>query len=273
MNHVGIHSPPRSGSTWLGCILDSSPHVKYSYQPLFSYKYKSYLDVNATKEEINEFFQLIYSDKTDRFINQIDAKEKEIIPSFQKTLCTHSVYKEVRYHHLIENVLTQNQKLLMVLLIRNPIDTLNSWINAPKEFETAWSIEEEWLEANRKNLDSPENFYGFTGWKVYFQIMRQVKKKFPNQVFTISYSDLDQYPIETIQSTFSFLNLPFEESTYQFIRSSKSFTNTDHYSVYKAKRKDYSYKLPDHIVQKIQNTDDYKLFTSYTFNSNPKTNI
>ncbi|MDH5934310.1 hypothetical protein, partial [Vibrio splendidus] len=56
MHKVAIHSVPRSGSSWLGEIINSSPQVNYSFQPLFSYEFKSYLNENSSLENINNFF-------------------------------------------------------------------------------------------------------------------------------------------------------------------------------------------------------------------------
>ena len=39
---ISIHGVPRSGTSWLGQILDSSPKVRYKFQPLFSYAFKKY---------------------------------------------------------------------------------------------------------------------------------------------------------------------------------------------------------------------------------------
>jgi hypothetical protein len=53
---VAIHGVPRSGTTWLGEIINSSPKTAYRYQPLFSYAHKDFLTNASTKTEINEFF-------------------------------------------------------------------------------------------------------------------------------------------------------------------------------------------------------------------------
>ena len=70
MQKIAIHSVPRSGSTWLGEILNSSTNVKYCFQPLFSYKFKDYLDERSPKEEIDNFFSML-SDTDDEFICRI----------------------------------------------------------------------------------------------------------------------------------------------------------------------------------------------------------
>ena len=59
MNKIALHAVPRSGSTWLGEILNSNPFVKYCFQPLFSYKYKNFLSENSSTEDIIKFFNLI----------------------------------------------------------------------------------------------------------------------------------------------------------------------------------------------------------------------
>ena len=38
----------RSGTSWLGQIFDSSPEVRYSFQPLFSYEFKNRVNENVT---------------------------------------------------------------------------------------------------------------------------------------------------------------------------------------------------------------------------------
>ena len=44
MKRIAIHSVPRSGSSWLGQILNSSLKVCFRFQPLFSYAFKDYLN-------------------------------------------------------------------------------------------------------------------------------------------------------------------------------------------------------------------------------------
>jgi len=57
MKKIALHSVPRSGSSWIGQILNSSPKVNYKFQPLFSYAFKGYLDENSSRERIDEFFE------------------------------------------------------------------------------------------------------------------------------------------------------------------------------------------------------------------------
>ena len=44
MKRIGLHGVPRSGTSWLGNIFNSSPDLTYKHQPLYSYAFKNYLN-------------------------------------------------------------------------------------------------------------------------------------------------------------------------------------------------------------------------------------
>ena len=134
MQRVAVHSVPRSGSTWLGSIFDSHPNVIYKYQPLFSYRFKEMLNTQSSKEDIQHFF-LTISKTFDPFTDQIEAKQKGIVPSFKKHEIKAVVYKEVRYHYILKNLLKSDRNIKVIGLIRNPFAVISSWLKAPKEFK------------------------------------------------------------------------------------------------------------------------------------------
>src|SRR5690606_23644306 len=123
---VAIHSVPRSGSTWLGSIFDSHPNVVYKHQPLFSYAFKDFLKPDSNSGQIDTFFRNI-STSQDDFLDQVVGKRQGLIPSFQKGTPLMVVYKEVRYHHILRNMLEQSKSIKVVGLIRNPLAALYSW--------------------------------------------------------------------------------------------------------------------------------------------------
>jgi len=259
MQKIALHSVPRSGSTWLGNIINSHPQVSFKYQPLFSYAFKDYLNCESSNEKINAFFNEIRL-SNDEFINQKKGIEKGIIPILKKDkMITHTCYKEVRYHHILKNMLQQCKDVKVVLLIRNPLAVLQSWYQAPKEFksEYGWVFEEEWLDAPKKNLKRPEEFNGYNKWKEAANLFLKHKNDFPNRVHLVTYSDLLKNITEEVRKIFEFVNLKLGSQTYKFIESSISFTQQDAYSVYKKKQVDDSWKqLPGHIIDYI--TDDLK---------------
>lgn len=259
MQKLLIHSAPRSGSTWLGTIFDSHPKVSYKYQPLFSYAYKDYIQPDSSKEVIDAFFQSI-AFSTDAFINQIDDKNNGIIPIFEKDeFVTHVCYKEVRYHHVLLNLLKQSPDVKAVFLIRHPLAVLYSWYKAPKEFraEKGWLFEDEWLKAEKKNENRPEEFNGYIKWKEANHIFLKLKAMFPERVRIVSYASLIENPQSTVKMLFDFVNLSYDGQTEEFLIKSTTMHQQDAYSVFKEKRTDNDWKqLPKAMISYIY--DDLK---------------
>lgn len=260
MKYLAIHSVPRSGSTWLGSIFDSSPHVAYRYQPLFSYTHKSQLTPASSKDQIDSFFKDIY--KTgDAFVLQKKAIEEGLVPEFEKKNITHICYKEVRYHHILRNILESSDKIILIGLVRNPFSVLNSWIHAPKEFRSdlGWSVDEEWKSAPKKNLDRPEEFNGYLKWKEACYIFLDLEQRFPDQFYLLNYDDLIANTRATVKKLFQFCELDFREQTQDFIQNSIAVDTQDAYSVFKKKKHDRGWKkaLPDHIQQEIFSDPDF----------------
>lgn len=256
MQKLAIHSVPRSGSTWLGSIFDSHPDVVYKMQPLFSYAFKDYLNEESSKEQIDSFFKLI-ANSDDAFVNQLEGKVKGIIPEFNKNATpTHCCYKEVRYHYILENMLTVCPEVKTILIIRNPLAVLYSWYKAPKEFrpEKGWKFEDEWLFAPQKNLNKPEEFHGYAKWKEAAFLFQNLKQRFPNQVYLVNYQELLTNTESEIKRLFDFAGLDIAEKTKQFINESTTQNNDDAYAVYKTKSKDDKWKnLPEQIISYIYN--------------------
>ncbi|RDK87327.1 sulfotransferase family protein [Marinirhabdus gelatinilytica] len=256
MKKIAIHSVPRSGSTWLGSIFDSHPNTVYRFQPLFSYAFKSFLDENASEERIERFFDDILKTK-DPFICQVEAKEKGIIPTFKKEGTEVVVYKEVRYHNVLKNMLETSPDVSVVGLVRNPLATLNSWLRAPKEFkpELGWKIEEEWRWAPKKNLDQAHEFNGYEKWKETASLFEGLKSEFPDRFYLLRYSDLLKNTEGSIKKLFEFLDISVTEEVLGFLDESKNTQQKDSYSVFKTKKNDASWKqnLPEYIITHVLN--------------------
>lgn len=266
---IAIHGVPRSGTTWLGEIINSSPNVRYKYQPLFSYELKDFLSDNSELTEINEFFEKL--DKiSSPFLDQEEAKNKGIIPVFKKNGITHIVYKEVRYHHIIKNLLQKDFEIKIIGIIRNPLATMNSWIKSPREFrkDLGWSESEEWRYANKKNSNKPEEFYGFEKWKEVANLFLELENQFPDRFLLLNYNNLLKDTYNQVNRLFSFCELNIEKQTIDFLNSSKSIDKNTTYSVYKIKQRDddwkntLSNKIIDEIQQELKNTQLEKYLTT-----------
>lgn len=254
MEKIAFHGVPRSGTTWVGSIFDSSENVAYLHQPLFSFEFKSYLNESSNKQKIDNFFTHIKNTKDD-FVLQKEGKEKGIIPSFKKNEITHVVYKEARYHHILNNLLEQHEDLKVVGIIRNPKSIISSWYNAPKEFnKKEWNLITEWRDAPLKNLNKIEEFYGFTKWKEVSNLFLYLKEKFPERFYLLEYTKLLQNTKETVKELFEFCNINFGIQTNNFINKSKSIDlSSNSYSVFRINQSDEKWKndLPLEIIKSI----------------------
>lgn len=251
---IAIYGVPRSGTSWLGEILDSVPQINYKFQPLFSYKFKNRILMESTKTEIDQFFNELFHEDTDEFINQKIQREEGKCPKFKHPKSANILaYKETRYLYTVPLLLSIYKDIKIVAIIRNPIDTLESWINAPKEFKEEWDIKEEWLFAQKKNEFRPENYYGYYKWKEWIKMVDVMKRLYPDNFYVIKYEDLNYNPQKIIQELFKNLDIAMNEQTVEFIKMSQENENADAYSVFRNKKheKNRKYILPDEIKQEI----------------------
>lgn len=175
-------------------------------------------------------------------------------PKFEKSSSpTHIAFKETRYLHLIENMLKQSPDLKIVGIVRNPLACLASWVQAPKEFNPAWNLQQEWRSAPSKNLNKPEEFFGFDKWKEVAENFLRFEIMYPSQFKLIRYNQLNANPFDTATALFKFCDLNMHPQVAEFIAASQSVHDVDPYSVYRAKANDTQWHkvLPDDIVDAV----------------------
>lgn len=259
MKKIALHSVPRSGSSWLGQILNSCESVNYKFQPLFSYEFKNYLNEKSSKNKINTFFKKIAMDNSD-FLIQKDKINQGLYPRFTKTDYTHVIYKEVRYHHILDNLLEKDKELKIIGLIRNPYAIIYSYLNSPREFrkDLGWNELEEWEYATKKNLGKKEEFFGYNKWKEVYFLFNKLNTLYPNRFLIVYYDNLLQNTLLEVKNIFKFCELDLSNQVKEFLNSSKSTLKNSTYSVYRKKKSDdlWENKLNNKIAEKIK--DDLK---------------
>lgn len=219
---VAVHGVPRSGTSWLAQILNSSPSVVFRFQPLFSYAFKDRIGAQSGRTEILQFFSDICMSDDD-FLLQKDQIARGAYPEFAKLQRpSHLVMKHVRYHHIIENMIIQVPEVLVLGIVRHPCAVINSWLHAPREFNPEWDKTSEWRLAEKKNQGRPEEFYGFEKWKEATNLFIRLSLDYPGNFLLVKYSELNDEPIRTTARVFSFCGLDMEEQTKDFILESKS---------------------------------------------------
>lgn len=235
LKQIAIHGVPRSGTSWVGEILNSSPFTIYKYQPLFSYALKDYLTPASSPERIQSFFHLL-AETSDEFMDRLPERRQGKLPVFSKQAPTHVVYKEVRYHHILENLLGNSPDTRLVAVIRNPLAVIGSWASAPREFriDQGWVLSREWRHAELKNGGRPEEYFGFEKWKEATRLFLRLESQFPGQVYVLRYESLVQSPAAEVDRVFGFCGLELSGQTSEFLAESTRSENSDTYSVYRA---------------------------------------
>lgn len=255
---IAIHSVPRSGSTWLGQIFNSNPYVAYRYQPLFSYAFKDRLSQNSNLEEINLFYQDLLNTK-DKFVLQMEEGNlsNKYLEFYKEPKVTHVVYKEVRYHHIIDNLLMTDKDLIVIGLIRNPLAVINSWLKSPKEFrfDLGWEIRQEWRTGKSKNQNKIEEFFGFDNWKYVSNLFIRLNEEYPENFYLLRYDDLLKDAYQSVSQLFSYVGLEIGSTTRDFLIESRTQNDNDTYGVFKNHKADVDWKnnLDIQIISEIEN--------------------
>ena len=253
MNYVCIQGVPRSGTSWLGQIFKSAPSVAFRFQPLFSYAFKDRLGPDSSKVEIIAFFEDILQ-TDDRFVLQQDDAIHVDYPTFSdQGEVTHLVMKEVRYNHILKNLIRVIPDLKVIGLVRDPRAVMDSWINAPREFKPEWNVQEQWRSGDLKNQGRVEEFFGFNKWKEVAQLFIDLEKEDPEQCKVVRYADLNSDPLGTVRELFDFCDLTLTERTISFIEESRSKEGKDANSIYRKTRPDTAWqeRLPVNIADAI----------------------
>lgn len=250
LHRIAVHGSPRSGTTWLGEIINSAPQTIVKYQPLFSYALKDALSPESSAATIDAFFAALAATEDD-FMDRSAERDAGMFPHFEKTPATHIVYKEVRYHHVLANLMATDPTVRLVACIRNPLSVINSWLRAPREFRSdlGWNVEEEWRAAPKKNDGKPEEFNGYERWKESARIFLDLHERHPGRVHIVEYRALLEQTVTRVRALFAFCGLEVSDQTLEFLNQSTSRTHPDAYSVYRSDQRDDRWK--DELVPEI----------------------
>lgn len=256
MKHIAIFGVPRSGTSWLGQIFNSSEHVAYRYQPIFSYSFPFSIGKYSNKEDVKKFHkELLETD--DPFVCQKKNISGNKTPDFHKKEITHLVWKEVRYLETME-ILLSNSDTKIIGIVRHPCGVLKSWMKAPKEFDVNWDIMDEWRFAKKKNA-TEHDYYGFEKWIEATYIMLKLRDKFASRFIFVTYEDLLYNPFDKAKKLFEFCDLNYTNQVENFINESTTKSSDDPYDVYRNNKRSDEWKevLPTDIFERILNDDRF----------------
>jgi len=251
---IVIAGVARSGTSWLGQIIDSSPDVAYRFQPLFSYAFKGAINPDSSREEYEHFFKYIYL-SNDEFLLQTDKRDEGLYLVFKEKNENPRflAFKTCRYQYILNKMLYYFDNVKLIGIIRHPCGVINSWLKNPKEFPQGADSIKEWRFAACKNLGREEEFFGYYKWKEVAYIYLDLKEKYPNNVYIVKYEELVDNPIPVSKSIYDFLGLEFKNQTISFLENCHSINKEGPYAVFKDKSVKDSWKseLYRYIINEI----------------------
>lgn len=253
---INIHGVPRSGTSWLGQILESVPNVKHKWQPLYSNTFKNTITSDSSKKEIYSFYDAVYRIEDD-YLDRSKQRDLGLYPKWEHKTKNPDVLvvKQTSNHFLLEKMLSNLDNFKAVAIIRNPCGVLNSFKNSPSEFEPNWNFKEEWKKAPKKNQGKPENYFGFEKWIEAVKLFEKNQEKHPEKLVLVRYEDLLSNPVLATRKLFDFLGLEYTSQTQNFIDESTSKNIDNIWSVYKGKKdgKEFEKDMEPTIIEEIYN--------------------
>ena len=248
---IAIFGMPRSGTSFLGQIFDSSPQVAYRLEPIFSYKLKNMVNDKSTKEDFLAFFEKAFDSHDDDFMNQTEKRKKGHYPVFQKTKEDVLVFKTTRFHNLLPNLmeLFDEDFLQVISLVRHPAGAISSWVTHPNEFPSNFDYKEEWRSGSCRK-SSVEEFWGFEDWKDVTSQHLNLENKYRN-FHIFQYEDIVNNITDETKKIFDFSKIPYTRQTEDFLIKSQDKHIDDPYAVYKDKSVTLKWKKNlDKYIQK-----------------------
>ena len=245
---------PRSGTSWVGAMLASHPDLAYRFQPLHSYSFQNTLRPDSTQQQIESFFSDLLESQ-DPYVLRISLSDDDPRQAgLQKKTSTPKVimFKEVHDFPSIANCVEIDPSIRLIGLIREPREVLASWIQVDKEWDSSWSIEDEWYWANKKNSEYLGNHFGLSEWIRTTTELKRLRFEYPGRVIILKYSEVTANPQQYVRAGLDLLGLPPAPELRSFIALTHRQSSADQYSVFRAKQAPKSGVIPDQILDEIE---------------------
>ncbi|XP_063420590.1 carbohydrate sulfotransferase 1-like [Mytilus trossulus] len=223
---VMLFAYARGGSTYVGHMLGQHEHSFYFYEPLFDEETRHQYCRNGSVCEFNNpSCRPVNTNIMNKYLDQISLVYQCADNVLNRTRQWQRIFggkkwnrKETRQMHclrsqlrvakvlriagdLLENLLVKNSKLKVIYLYRDPRGIINSRLKAWEDFNTTEDIA--FAVCQKMNIDSKNIF--------------NLKKKYPERIFTVAYEAVAKYPLKSARNLFKFLDVNVSKEYQNFI--------------------------------------------------------
>ena len=225
---------PRSGTTWLSQIFESSPDFVVRLSPNYSYTLKNQLDLGASRNDWSAQLSaaLVTSDP---FMTQNwrrETGELETFPSRPLWTVGRLAIKDTRFHSLYQRAMELFDEAQLIYLVRHPAGAINSWWRS-KEFPDEAGIASEWRSGACRKKEGPGEYWGFDDWCSLTDRYLHLARQAPSRYRVCQYEILVRNPERVATELFAFAGYDLCPTTREFLLDSQSRHDDRTYSVFK----------------------------------------
>ena len=263
MNHIGrlagrplfLLGMPRSGTTWLSQIFESSPDFIVRLSPNYSWPLKNQLDLGSSREGwVANLSAALTTD--DPFMTQNyhrDTGELSTFPPRSLQTVKRFAIKDTRFHDLYQRAMKLFDEAQLIYLVRHPAGMLNSWWLS-KEFPAGADFAAEWRGGACRKMEGPGEYWGFDDWRALTERYLTLERQAPERYRVCRYEDLVRDRERVAAELFAFAGYGLRPATSAFLRDSQSRHDDRIYAVFKnpsvADR--WRSELPEAIQEEIR---------------------
>jgi hypothetical protein len=264
---AAITGMPRSGTSWIGQIVDSSPEVRYKMSPLFSYEFKNRIREGATRKDWEKVLRGAYRSEND-FMNQTTRRRAGEYPTFaiKQTNPPLLVIKYNRFQNLTEEMLDLLPEMKLLAVVRHPCGAVHSWLTAPKEFPPDADPLVHWRSGAAKK-SCYGDFFGFDDWCWVTRLHVRLAAERAEQVRLVRYETFVEDAERQTRELFDWLGLQYTEQTESFLQQSQTTSVPGDYSVFRSPlvkerwRSELQPEIRDAIFSELEGTDLARFLT------------
>jgi len=233
---VFVLSMPRSGSSFLGQLLDADPSVAVRLSPFFSYNFRQKSRNIINDNDFDSWISdLINTD--DEFVTQSDKSVNGLYPKqVSKFNVNTLIIKDTRNFIDYVELFFKFNNTKIIFLDRVIREQISSWVHSP-EFKDLPVTSLNLLLANDRKLleDFPEcEYWGLQDALFFKRLSVDLKNKYSNRISTISYATLAKGDLNDLYSLLPNIRKDLVKQRFNDLRSCNNIVSkNDCYGVYR----------------------------------------
>ena len=225
---------PRSGTTWLSQVFESSPDFIVRLSPNYSWPLKNQLDLDSSRDDwVANLSAALSSD--DPFMTQDFRRETGEIATFpprSPTEVRRLAIKDTRFHDLYQRATEIFGEAQIIYLVRHPGGMLNSWWRS-SEFPAGAELAAEWRTGACRKSGGPGEYWGFDDWRALTERYLAFERQAPERYRVCRYEDLVRNRQQVSAELFEFAGYRLRPATSAFLRDSANRHDGRDYAVFK----------------------------------------